>query len=274
MERHILNILSGSRQSHQDWTLGTRVMDNDLEEIRSANRDKRNAKMKEVLQSIAIERHKKMAKENARDGDAQIINEIFPPPPPEPEPVLTKYLIRDYILFDRVDDLGHKYRYGVFAVYSSFVKLDADGNYLDPNVASNVDNETRVITAKTVITPRTFGSNSIGKPIYVEEYPVIEFQTTSEDPTDFIDQIYRYEFGGDRFLELKKVARKKVERDQLEDVIDPMDTPFSIESAISQNQQFYNRHIEDLYLVIVNGTYVSSTPYDILMQTVIVMLGI
>lgn len=211
---------------------------------------------------------------SVRDGDADIINDIFPPAPPPPEPVLTKFLIRDYILFDRVDDLGARYRYGVFAVYSSFVKLDENGNYLDPNVASNVVNETRVLTAKYLIKPRNFGSNSKGEPCFVEPDPVIEFLTTDEDPTTFIDQIYFYEFGGDRFLELKKNSRKKVERDTLEDVVDPMGTLFSIESAISANQQFYDRHILDLYYKIVNQNYVSSTEFNLLMQTIIVMLGI
>jgi hypothetical protein len=264
MDRLILNTLSGTRAGSSK-----KAKDSDeLKKIRKENREKRyreaRIRTREQIRAQKIKRY----------GNELELNEIFPPDPEEPGPVLTKNLIRDYILFDRVDDLGNQYRYGVFAVFSSFVKLDSEGNYLDPTIAANVDNETRVITVKSVITPRNFGSNSKGEPIYVEQHPVIEFLTTSEEPTEFIDQMYLYEFGGERFLELKKNARKKVERDELEDVVDPMGTPFAIDSAISENQQFYNRHILDLYYKIVNRTYISSATYEILMQTVIVMLGI
>lgn len=265
MERLMLNHLSGSRSKTDNSLHNVRK---DKEKLRIMRKNEYDNKLKRQ------ERIDRLSRAIARDGDAAIINDLFPPEPPEPEPVLTKFLIRDYILFDRVDDLGRKYRYGVFAVFSSFTKLDSDGNYLDPNVASNVDNETRVLTVKSVITPQTFGSNSSGTPLYVEDDPVIEFLTTDEDPTDFIDQLYLYQFSGERFLELKKNTRKKVERDDLEDVIDPMGTPFSIESAVSMNQDSYNRHILDLFYTIVNQNYVSSTAYEILMQTVIVMLGI
>jgi hypothetical protein len=268
MERYILNVLGGARAD-------TSIKSNSNDELQKLRRDNREKRYREVrIKTRERLRAQRVVQKEKRYGDQPILDQIFPPEQPEPEPVLTKNLIRDYILFDRVDDLGNKYRYGVFAVFSSFVKLDSEGNYLDPSVASNVDNETRVLTVKSLITPRTFGSNSKGEPFYVEHDPIIEFLTTNEDPTDFIDQIYLYQFGGNRFLELKKNTRKKVERDELEDVVDPMDTPFAIESAISQNQQFYNRHILDLYYKIVNHNYISSTPYEVLMQTVIVMLGI
>lgn len=159
-------------------------------------------------------------------------------------------------------------------MFSSFVKLDDNGNYLDPTKASNVYDITRVLTVKSVITPQSFGSNSRGEPIYVEAHPTIQLLETDEDPIDFIDQIYEYNNGGQRSNELKKNARKIVERDELEDVVDPMGTLYSIESAISQNQMFYDRHILDVYYLIVNMTYVSNAPYDLLMQTIIVMLGI
>jgi hypothetical protein len=255
MNALIFNNIAGNPRDQQN-----------LQKLRQRNSGERYKKRREYWQ--------RRIKERKREFNVRVVDDVFPDPPPEPEPVLTKNLIRDYILFDRVDDLGKNYRYGVFAVFSSFVKLDEDGNYLDPTKASNVLNETRVLTVKSLIDPETFGSNSKGEPIFIERDPVIEFLVADESPTAFVDRIYLYEFGAQRAFELKKNARKIVERDEMEDVVDPMGTPYSIESAISENQMYYNRHIHDLYHIIVNMNYVSSTPYEILMQTIIVMLGI
>lgn len=239
--------------------------------IKEENRDIRIALKNELMNTIKQNRQNR----SIRDGDDDILAQIFPPPLPEPEPVLTKFLKRDYVIFDRVDDFGNEYRYGVFAVYSSFIKFDQNGDYLDPTIASNVDNITRVITSKTLIVPSIFGSNSIGEPTYVEAEPVLEFGETSEDPTPFVDRIFTYETnGGARSFEIKKTSKKIVERDELQDVVDPVGTPFSIESAISAMQDRYDRHILDLFYHVVNMNYVSATEYNILMQTVIVMLGI
>lgn len=253
MNNFILNNIAGNRSNVKN-----------LKKVRYYNLNKR------IKQQYKISRLNK----SKRDGDEDLLNQIFPDPLPEPEPVLSKFLKRDYVLFDWVDDVGNKYRYGVFAVSSSWIKLDENGEYLDPTKASNVYDVTRVLTVKTLIKPHTFGSNSIGKPIYVEFEPVIELLETEEDPTNFVDQIFLYNNGGPRRFELKKNARKEVERDNLEDVIDPVNTPFAIESAISENKMFYDRHILDLYYLIVNMNYVSSTRYELLIQTIIVMLGI
>lgn len=262
MEKLILHNIAGDRS---DVTT--------LKKIRYANFLQRNQREQEIKKEKEIEREIMMRKK--RDtNDNDLLNQIFPEPQPEPEPVLSKKLKRDYILFDRVDDMGNKYRYGVFAVFSSFVRLDENGEYLDPTKASNVYDITRVLTVKTLITPSTFGSNSIGEPKYVEHDPVIELLETDEDPTSFIDQVFEYNNGRARPFGLTKNTQKIVERDDLEDVVDPMGTPFAIESAISENQMFYDRHILDLFYSIVNMNYVSNTRYELLMQTIITMLGI
>lgn len=198
----------------------------------------------------------------------------------DPLLILSKNLERDYILFDKVDDYGNYYRYGVFAVFSSFISLDENGEYLDPTKKSNVCDITRVLTVKTLIRPEFFGSNirgrseHIGKPEYISNIPVIEFLETTERPSAFVDIIFEYNNGGARSFRLKKNTRKIVERDNLENVVDPLDTQYNIESAISDNQNYYDRHINDLYYVIVNMNYISSTRYELLMQTILVMLGI
>ena len=258
MENILLNNIAGNRSNIKN-----------LKQVRYFNLTQRIRKQNENMKLDRLDRLNKTKK----DGDPFILDQIFPEPLPEPEAVLSKYLKRDYTLFDRVDDLGNKYRYGVFAVFSSWIKFDENGEYLDPTKASNVYDTTRVLTVKTLITPNNFGSNSID-PIYVECEPVIEFLETDEDPTEFIDQIFLYNNGGARRFELKKNSRKIIERDNLEDVIDPISTPFVIESAISENKMFYDRHILDLYYLIVNIKYISLTTYEILLQTIIVMLGI
>lgn len=256
MNVSLLNGLAGIRQDRAK-----------LNDVRKTNNRIINNRIKEAKKTIA--------RKITRDGDDDILAQIFPDPLPESEPILTKFLKRDYVIFDRVDDFGNEYRYGVFAVFSSFIRLDEDGMYLDPTLASNVYDTTRILTVKTLINPASFGSNSLGKPKYVEAEPVIEFGETSEDPTPFVDRIFTYETnGGIRPFELKKTSKNIVMRDELQDVIDPIGTPFSIESAISAMQDRYDRHILDLFFHIVNMNYVSLTDFNILMQTILVMLGI
>jgi hypothetical protein len=255
MNNLILNNIAGNRSDIKN-----------LKKIRHYNLHKKNKIHHETMKSAKQTKLKR--------DDPNLIDLIFPDNLIEPKPVLSKNIKRDYILFDRVDDFGNKYRYGVFAVFSSWIKLDNNGEYLDSTKASNVYDITRVLTVKTLIKPQNFGSNSIGKPTYVEFEPVIEFLETDEDPTVFIDQIFLYNNGGPRQLALKKNSRKNVERDDLEDVVDPVLTPFPIESTISENKMFYDKHILDLYYLIVNMNYVSSTMYELLLQTIIMMLGI
>lgn len=210
----------------------------------------------------------------SRTGDQDILDQIFPPPLPDPAPVLTKYLKRDYVLFDTTDDEGLIYRYGIFAVYSSFVLLDSNGDYLDPTKASNVSNETRVLIVKTLIQPECVNPKKIS-PIFISPYPKIDFQVTSLTPTEIVDEIYSYQTGGTRSMSVKKNTKKIVLRDDMQDVIDPLNSPFYIDTAISENQMYFDPNILNLYYTIVNETYIpSSTPYNILMQTIIVMLGI
>jgi len=217
---------------------------------------------------------------NTRVLDPVIPSLIFPPPLPPPPPVLTKYLKRDYAIFDTTDDQGNVYRYGLFGVYSSFTKINADGSYADPTLASNVSNETRVLIVKTLIVPASFNSQTPNikniSPIYVDRFPKIEFQTSAnETPTQIIDQIYTYQTGGVRPDNVRKTTQKIVLRDTMQDVIDPLGSPYAIDTAISQNLMFFDPYILDLYYTIVNNSYVSSaTPYSVLLQTIIVMLGI
>lgn len=248
--------------------------------------DKHDVKYEPIKREVQSRPVTDTATNNTRVLDPVILSLIFPPPLPPPPPVLTKYLKRDYAIFDTTDDQGNIYRYGVFGVYSSFTKINADGSYADPTIASNVSNETRVLIVKTLIVPASFNSTTQNvpnlSPIYIDRFPKIEFQTSAdtllkaaETPTQIVDQVYTYQTGGFRPDNIRKTTQKIVLRDTMQDIIDPAGSPYAIDTAISQNLMFFDPYILDLYYTIVNNSYVSSaTPYSVLLQTIIVMLGI
>lgn len=149
-------------------------------------------------------------------------------------PYLSKELKRDYCLIDRLDDLGNVYKYGVFCVFSTFTE---DGISCD---------QTRVLTVKRLITPEQFISE-----------PNIEYDITNISPKEFIDQIYLFNNRSNR----KSNNNKIIKRDDLISNVSPYKTS-------------YDRHILDLYYIIVDRLYLSKTPFDVLFETVSVMLNI
>lgn len=185
-------------------------------------------------------------KGEARDGDDDILNTIFPDTTYTPPVYPSKYLKRDYELFNVQNEQRTLYELGVFGVRSTFDDVT----------------ETRIL----IVRYTRYVHNNIGCDVDNSFSPIpnIEYITTDECPTEFIDSIYEYENGTTRRFNNKLI----VERDDLVDI----DTTVTLE--VTGDKIEYDEVIFDLYTRILNNNYTSNATYDTLVETIIAMLNI
>lgn len=186
----------------------------------------------------------------SRDGNDDILNSIFPQTTFIPPVLPSKFLKRDYQLFNVQNESQTLYEYGIFGVYSTF----------------NDITETRIMIVrfdKTVLDKMKCGiiDNSFAT------VPTIDYIVTDECPTEFIDRVYEYEFGTTRPFNVNN--KLIVERD---DLIEVNDVTTTIE--VTENKAEYDPVILDLYYRIVGSNYISSTSQETLLETITVMLNI
>lgn len=191
----------------------------------------------------------------SRDGDDDILNSIFPQTTFIPPVLPSKFLKRDYQLFNVQTEDQTVYEYGIFGVYSTFNDITEtrimivrfDRTELDSINCDSIDN-----------TSNRFST-----------VPTIDYIVTDECPTEFIDRIFEYEFGSSRPFNVNN--KLIVERD---DLIDINDTNVTTTIQVTENKTDYDPVILDLYYRILNNNYISTTDYSTLVETITVMINI